>query len=977
METEKELIAKPQEPGPSSSLSHEPGPSSSLSVSTGEALEASPVTSIGARKQAKAERKQQKAKRRGGVLRGAPLMTKTVTIIIVLIACAALAFTQLGFWGVGWNGEYSAYLILELLPVAVAALLLGPLCGMCVGAFAGTMLLLHSTLMPLNYYELTFVTPLTSVVMMTVTGLILGFMFKFALRNDPGPVKSAIYIAIVCLIMSLLYSAGFVINAAISMTVTLAENTLGLDTEEVSRLINERASTFVLRMGNVNLQIVVDAALMALCCIITIAAIDRIKRSRENMGLRSMFAVRLTLVVFVAFMVTSAVSFAAITRGELADTETSMASEITYLKNQIDNSSKRLDTIVSFLSDEAIEKLLSSDEHADNLDAYSISSILDGYSSENDGIILILAPTASFSEEDRAQYDGVYVIVSSDDERFENGEMLEKVAGEEIVEAIDLSVAENSVKRAVYDQDHGKTLAQLAEAKVETVRSEIVYVLAQEKDDYVVTIMTPARKVFADRVGVMGWAAISVFMLLASVFAMVFLLLDRVVARRIDETNGVLARITAGDLNATVDVRNPQEFASLSHGVNETVDALKGWIAEAESRIDAELATAKAIQKSALPSIFPPFPDIARFDVYASMKAAREVGGDFYDFFLIGDDCNADSGKLGFIIADVSGKGVPASLFMMKSMTQLRDYMKVGMEIGEAVENANRQLCEGNDEGMFVTAWVGILDYATGHVEYVNAGHNPPLLWQQGSWRWLHEKSGLPLGLFDGLPYEAFSIECGIGDQFLLYTDGVTEAMSVEGELYGEDRLMALADENYTQHPRMLVNALRQDIAIWAKGAEQSDDITMLSLEVGVPPEITAVLKLPAKTENLSVVNEFIHSELDRRLCPKRVQNQLDIAVEELFVNVCHYAYPDATPEKPGTVRVQRAYSADPPCVVVDIIDGGVPYNPLAKPDAVTPDDIADVPIGGLGILMAKKCTDEMSYEYVGGNNIITIVKKW
>jgi len=393
--------------------------------------------------------------------------------------------------------------------------------------------------------------------------------------------------------------------------------------------------------------------------------------------------------------------------------------------------------------------------------------------------------------------------------------------------------------------------------------------------------------------------------------------------------------------------------------------------------MDAELATAKAIQEAALPRIFPPYPDIERFDIYAIMNAAKQVGGDFYDFFLIGD-CANEAGKLAFVVADVSGKGVPAALFMMKAKTQIRDYLESGMEIGEAIENANRQLCDGNEEGMFVTVWVGVLDYATWRVEYVNAGHNPPMLWrQEGGWSWLKQKSGMPLGLFDGFPYRAYTVECQVGDQFFLYSDGVTEAMSVDNELYGEERLEKVLGDNYTLHPRKLVDAVRRDVAKHALMAEQSDDITILALEVGVPPEITAILTVDASVDELPRVNEFIHTELDRRLCPLRAQNQLDIAVEELFVNVCHYAYPDATPENPGKVRVGYTYSADPPSVRVDIADDGIPYNPLAKPDAVTPDDIMEVPIGGLGILMAKRSVNEMMYKREGASNIVTIVKKW
>ena len=370
------------------------------------------------------------------------------------------------------------------------------------------------------------------------------------------------------------------------------------------------------------------------------------------------------------------------------------------------------------------------------------------------------------------------------------------------------------------------------------------------------------------------------------------------------------------------------------------------------------------------------------------MQPAKQVGGDFYDFFLIGEEISTSSGKLGFVVADVSGKGVPAALFMMKAKALIRDYVGSGMELGEAISEANRQICDGNDAGMFVTAWVGVLDYATGHVDYVNAGHNPPLLWafdanneggsaRGGAWQWLKKKSGLPLGLFDGMPYTAHSLDCLPGDMFVLYSDGVTEAMDVNEALYSEDRLIALAEECYLQHPRELLDSVRSDVARFAEGAEQSDDITILTLEVGVPPEITATLEVPAETARLDEVNDFLHAELDRRLCPKRVQNQLDLAVEELFVNVCRYAYPDATTEEPGVVRVLRTYSAEPPCVTVDLVDYGVAFNPLEKRDNDLPTSVDELTVGGLGIFMVKQLVDDISYERVGSSNVVTIVKKW
>ena len=505
---------------------------------------------------------------------------------------------------------------------------------------------------------------------------------------------------------------------------------------------------------------------------------------------------------------------------------------------------------------------------------------------------------------------------------------------------------------------------------------EECYASYQEVEGYRIIALQPASEAnFSLNVSIIIMAFMEVIVF-AALFLVIYFVIKRAVVRNIWQVNRTLSRITGGDLDAEVNVRGSSEFALLSDDINQTVDALKGWIAEAESRMDAELATAKAIQESALPRIFPPYPDIVKFDIYAGMHAAKQVGGDFYDFFLV-DDSSTTTGKLGFVIADVSGKGVPAALFMMAAKTEIRNFVESGMELGEAIENVNRQLCEGNDAGMFVTAFVGVLDYSTGHVTYVNAGHNPPLLWHTGTWEWLTEKSGLPLGLYDGLPYEAFELDCLIGDEFLLYTDGVTEAMNVGAELYGEERLESIARENYFLHPRQLIQAVRADVACFVDEAEQSDDITMLALEFGVPPEITATIAVPADDAQLPTVNEFIHNELDRRLCPVRTQNQLDIAVEELFVNVCHYAYPNATPEEPGQVRVSYTYSAEPPSIAVEIADDGIPFDPLAKPDAVTPDDVMEFSIGGLGILMAKKSVDEISYERTDESNIVRLVKRW
>ena len=207
------------------------------------------------------------------------------------------------------------------------------------------------------------------------------------------------------------------------------------------------------------------------------------------------------------------------------------------------------------------------------------------------------------------------------------------------------------------------------------------------------------------------------------------------------------------------------------------------------------------------------------------MTPAREVGGDFYDFFL------TDENTVAFLVADVSGKGIPGALFMMAAKAELDNFLKTGVDVDEAVKRSNERLCEGNDADMFVTAWVGKLDYRTGTVTFVNAGHNPPLLRHDGEWTWLRQKSGLFMGSFETAKYKSFQLTLQPGDELLVYSDGVNEAFSADGVEYGNDQLEAFVAAHSELGPQELVDALRADVARWAEGAEQSDDITILALE--------------------------------------------------------------------------------------------------------------------------------------------------
>jgi serine phosphatase RsbU (regulator of sigma subunit) len=246
-----------------------------------------------------------------------------------------------------------------------------------------------------------------------------------------------------------------------------------------------------------------------------------------------------------------------------------------------------------------------------------------------------------------------------------------------------------------------------------------------------------------------------------------------------------------------------------------------------KERIKSELMIAAKIQNSMLPGVAPPFSNRPEFDIYALMDPAKEVGGDFYDFFYI------DENRLCVVIADVSGKGIPAALFMANSKTQLKNTVQQGAALTDALEAVNNILCEGNDECMFVTVFFGVLDIPTGRFSYVNGGHDVPLIKRQnGSFEWLETRPGLMPGFMSGTTYEQDEIMLQKGDTLFLYTDGVTEAENPEKTLLTEERLKTMINEREYNSSKDLLTVIRDKVAQFADGAEQSDDITMLALRI-------------------------------------------------------------------------------------------------------------------------------------------------
>jgi sigma-B regulation protein RsbU (phosphoserine phosphatase) len=302
-------------------------------------------------------------------------------------------------------------------------------------------------------------------------------------------------------------------------------------------------------------------------------------------------------------------------------------------------------------------------------------------------------------------------------------------------------------------------------------------------------------------------------------------------ARPIITLTGSVKQIGNGNLDYVSEIKTGDEIEELSLSFERMTGELKGYIedlrqATAEKeRIGAELNVATRIQASMLPRIFPAFPDRKEFDLYGSMLPAREVGGDFYDFFLI------DRNTLAVLIADVSGKGVPAALFMVIAKTLIQNSARHGLSPQKVFEQVNGLLYKDNEEGMFVTAFMGYLDIPGGRFTCVNAGHNPPLIKRGDTFEWLKIKRGFVLGGIEDARYQEEETALNPGDLVFLYTDGVTEAVNTEQQLFTEARLLEAANAKKDRNLQEFVVSIKKEIDVFAGGAEQADDITMLVLQ--------------------------------------------------------------------------------------------------------------------------------------------------
>jgi sigma-B regulation protein RsbU (phosphoserine phosphatase) len=345
------------------------------------------------------------------------------------------------------------------------------------------------------------------------------------------------------------------------------------------------------------------------------------------------------------------------------------------------------------------------------------------------------------------------------------------------------------------------------------------------------------------------------------------------------------------------------------------------------------------------------------------MTPAKEVGGDFYDFFLVDDD------RLAMVMADVSGKGVPAALFMVIAKTLLKNMVQTGRSPKEVLEKVNNQLCEGNEAEMFVTVWLGVLEISTGKLTCANAGHEYPVMMRAGGdYELIKDKHGFVLAGMEGSRYREYELEMKPGDRLFLYTDGVTEATNAESELYGTDRMLAGLNNNKNADCVELLHLMKEDIDAFVKEAPQFDDITMLSLELKpLEGQEMKKLKLTPTLEAMERVTAFVEQELEAAEVPMKVIARMNIAVDEIFSNIARYS---------GSTEATVGVSVKDGIATLRFADNGLPYNPIEKADPDITLSAEEREIGGLGIYMVKKSMDNVVYEYHKGLNILTLTKK-
>jgi sigma-B regulation protein RsbU (phosphoserine phosphatase) len=390
-------------------------------------------------------------------------------------------------------------------------------------------------------------------------------------------------------------------------------------------------------------------------------------------------------------------------------------------------------------------------------------------------------------------------------------------------------------------------------------------------------------------------------------------------------------------------------------------------IREQKERMESELNVGREIQMSMLPLVFPPFPEHTEFSIYAAVEPAREVGGDFYDFFFVDDE------KFCVCIGDVSGKGVPSALFMAVTKTLIKSRATEDFSTASILTHVNTELSLDNKSCMFVTIFLAILNIRTGQLIYSNAGHNPPYVRRMdGSVQRLDSRHGPVIGAVDGMTYGEEAIVLSHRDLLYMYTDGVTEEMNADDQLFSEPRLADLLSSKEADSVEAAVRGTISAVHGFQGETEQSDDITVLALQFEADPAIKpAVLHMVIKNELSEIENvnaSFEKFARDHNL-PAVISQKMGIAFDDLLSNVISYAYRDDRAHEID-IKAELAGSR----LTISISDSGVPFNPLGIRAPDTGLSVDERELGGLGIHIVRNLVDEISYQRRINRNILSVI---
>lgn len=399
--------------------------------------------------------------------------------------------------------------------------------------------------------------------------------------------------------------------------------------------------------------------------------------------------------------------------------------------------------------------------------------------------------------------------------------------------------------------------------------------------------------------------------------------------------------------------------------------AMEAELEKARLRMAEELNVGREIQMSMLPLIFPPFPDKPEFEVHAALQAAREVGGDFYDFFLMDED------HFCFAVGDVSGKGVPAALFMAVTKTLIESRTRTDFSPASVLTHVNEEISRNNEASMFVTIFLAILDLRSGTVVFTNAGHNPPYVRRpDGSVECLTQRHGPVVGAVDGIVYSEDSFTLANQEQLVLFTDGVTEAMDPTGALYGEGRLEELLRGEGLDSTPAAVSAVMRDVEVFQGSAEQADDITLLSVLFvgggGLGEKSVLNLTMKNRLEEMETVNAEVEAFASDHGVPDATRRSVSIALDELLNNTISYGYPSDS-EREIDLRVEIGGTR----LTVVMRDDGIPFNPLNSPEPSTALSMEEREPGGLGLHLVRKMMDDVAYQRLPNQNVVTLVKRF